>query len=168
MNAKARADVIKLAVFVVVAVLITVSVVATLLDLKLAQPQNSYRAVFANATGLEAGDVVRVAGVEVGKVNSVDLDPANQAVVGFSVAASQHLTTHSVASIQFQNLLGQRYLQISPGSPGGAPLRNGATLPLANTRPGLDLTTVFTGFQPLLAALAPAQVNELTGSIIAV
>lgn len=168
MNRRARADLAKLAVFVVVAVLITVSVVATLLDLKLSQPQSGYRAVFANASGLESGDVVRIAGVEVGKVSSVALDSANQAVVGFTVAASQRLTTHAVASIQFQNLLGQRYLQISAGPPGGAPLRGGDTLPLANTRPGLNLTTVFTGFQPLLAALDPAQVNELTASIIAV
>jgi phospholipid/cholesterol/gamma-HCH transport system substrate-binding protein len=39
---------------------------------------------------------------------------------------------------------------------------------VARTTPGLDLTAVFSGFQPLLAALNPTQVNELTGSIIAV
>src|SRR5581483_8342305 len=42
------------------------------------------------------------------------------------------------------------------------------TIPAGQTTPGLDLTTVFTGFQPLLAALDPTQVNELTGSIVAV
>lgn len=168
MNRGVRADLVKLIIFFVVAVVITVSVVATLLDIRLGQPETGYRAMFANATGLETGDVVRIAGVEVGKVNGVSLTPANQVVIDFTVTSSQHLTSHALASIQFQNLLGQRYLQISPGRPGGAPLRSGGTIPESQTTPGLDLTTVFTGFQPLLAALDPKQVNELTASIIAV
>ncbi|HVA74134.1 MAG TPA: MlaD family protein [Acidimicrobiales bacterium] len=167
MSNRFRADLIKLGVFVVVAVLITVSVVATLLDLKLGQPSTGYHAIFANASGLESGDTVRIAGVEVGKVNGVGL-VGDKAKVDFTVASSNHLTTSSTASIQFENLLGQRYLQISAGAPGGSPLHSGATIPMAQTQPGLDLTTVFSGFQPLLAALDPKQVNDLTGSIIAV
>jgi phospholipid/cholesterol/gamma-HCH transport system substrate-binding protein len=164
---KFRSELIKLIVFLAVAVLITTSVVATLLDLKLGQPQTGLHAIFVNASGLEAGDTVRIAGVEVGKVNGVSLK-GYQAKVDFTVASSQHLTSTSTASIQFENLLGQRYLQISSGALGGQPLRGGATIPVSRTTPGLDLTTVFTGFQPLLAALNPTQVNDLTGSIIAV
>ncbi|HET6914584.1 MAG TPA: MCE family protein [Acidimicrobiales bacterium] len=167
MSNRFRSELIKLGVFVVVAVLITLSVVATLLDLKIGQPSTGYHAIFVNASGLESGDTVRIAGVEVGKVNGVSLD-GDRAKVDFTVASSNHLTTNSTASIQFENLLGQRYLQISAGDPGGAPLASGATIPMARTQPGLDLTTVFSGFQPLLAALDPKQVNDLTGSIIAV
>jgi phospholipid/cholesterol/gamma-HCH transport system substrate-binding protein len=162
-----RSELIKLVIFVVVAVLITLSVVATLLDLKIGQSSNGFHAVFTNASGLESGDTVRIAGVEVGKVNGVGL-VGDKAKVDFTVESSNHLTTHSTASIQFENLLGQRYLQINAGTPGGSPLASGATIPLSRTQPGLDLTTVFSGFQPLLAALDPKQVNDLTGSIIAV
>lgn len=168
MNSAQRSNLIKLAIFFVAAVVITLSVIATLLDLRLGQPETAYQAMFTNASGLESGDTVRIAGVEVGKVNGVTLTANNQAKVGFTVATADHLTTHAQASIQFENLLGQRYLQISRGPAGGRPLRSGATIPESNTKPGLDLTTVFTGFQPLLAALNPTQVNELTGSIIAV
>jgi phospholipid/cholesterol/gamma-HCH transport system substrate-binding protein len=167
MNRKYRNELIKLAMFVVVAVVITISVIATLLDLKLGQPSNGYHAIFTNASGLESGDTVRIAGVEVGKVNGVGLK-GYQARVDFTVASSQHLTTNSTATIEFENLLGQRYLQVDQGPPGGQPLRSGHTIPVSQTTPGLDLTTVFSGFQPLLAALNPTQVNELTGSIIAV
>ena len=167
MSNRYRSELIKLGIFVVVAVLITVSVVATLLDLKLGQPSKGYHAIFSNASGLESGDTVRIAGVEVGKVNGVSL-VGDRAKVDFTVASSNHLTTTSLASIQFENLLGQRYLQISAGGPGGSPLHSGATIPMSRTQPGLDLTTVFSGFQPLLAALDPKQVNELTGSIVAV
>ena len=162
MNRRYISDVIKLAIFVVVAIVITISVVATLLDVK---SGSGYHAIFTNATGLEAGDTVRIAGVEVGKINGVSL-VGDEAKVDFSVAGSQHLSTTTTASIQFENLLGQRYLQIAAGAPGGAPLRAGATIPTERTHPGLDLTTVFSGFQPLLAALDPNQVNQLTGSII--
>lgn len=167
-NRKRRADLVKLLVFLAVSVTITVSVVATLLDLKIGQPQTGYHALFTNATDLESGDVVRIAGVEVGKVSGVSVTSDNQARIDFTVDSSEHLTSHALASIQFENLLGQRYLQISQGPPGGAPLHSGATIPEGNTTPGLDLTTVFTGFQPLLAALDPTQINELTSSIIAV
>jgi phospholipid/cholesterol/gamma-HCH transport system substrate-binding protein len=181
-NAKLRRDLIKLTIFVVVSVLITVSVVATLLDLKLGQAQTGYHALFANASDLEPGDVVRIAGVEVGKVTGVSVTRDYHALVSFTVESSQHLTSNTVASIEFENLLGQRYLQISQPTPGGVPLHGGATIgcaarhcgpadeaeEMAHTQPGLDLTTVFTGFQPLIAALNPAQVNELTGSIIEV
>jgi phospholipid/cholesterol/gamma-HCH transport system substrate-binding protein len=166
-NRRLKADLIKLIVFALFAVLVTVSVIATLLDIKIGQPSKGYHAIFTNASGLESGDTVRIAGVEVGKVSSVTLD-GDQAEVTFSVLSSQNLTTHSTAQIEFENLLGQRYLQISQGSAGGGPLPNGATIPESRTTPGLDLTTVFTGFQPLLSALNPVQVNELTGSIIAV
>lgn len=158
-------DLIKLVIFVVVAVTITISVIATLLDIKSGP---GYHAIFTNATGLQPGDTVRIAGVEVGKVNGVSLFSGRYAKVDFSVSSSQHLTTTTTASIQFENLLGQRYLQIAAGAPGGVALRSGATIPMSRTRPGLDLTTVFSGFQPLLAALNPNQINELTGSIIQV
>ena len=165
---KLRTDLVKLTIFLVVSVMITVSVVATLLDLKIGQSQTGYHAIFTNASDLESGDVVRIAGVEVGKVTAVGVYHNDQAQVTFTVDSSQHLTTHAQAAVEFENLLGQRYLQISPGPSGGAPLEHGAVLPVSNTHPGLDLTTVFTGFQPLLAALNPTQVNQLTGSIVAV
>lgn len=162
-----RGDIIKLSIFGFVAIVITLSVIATLLDLKLGQPSASYHAMFTNATGLQTGDTVRIAGIEVGKVSGVKLK-GYQAEVDFSLATTQHLTITSQARIAFENLLGQRYLEIVAGNGGGAPMKPGATIPESQTTPGLDLTAVFTGFQPLLAALNPQQINQLTGSIIAV
>ncbi|MDQ6837525.1 MAG: MCE family protein [Actinomycetota bacterium] len=163
----ARGSLIKLSIFGFVAIVITLSVIATLLDLKIGQPSGSYHAMFTNASGLQTGDTVRVAGIEVGKVNKVQLK-GYQADVAFTLATSQHMTTTTEAKIAFENLLGQRYLEIDAGKGGGPPMKAGATIPVSRTTPGLDLTAVFTGFQPLLAALNPQQVNQLTGSIIAV
>ena len=171
-----RGTIIRLSLFGFISIVITLSVIATLLDLKIGQPAGSYKAIFTNATGLQSGDTVRIAGIEVGKVAGVKLK-GYQAEVDFSIEKTQKLTTHSQAKIAFQNLLGQRYLEIDAGQGGGAPLRPGGTIEESYTDasgvhqltiPGLDLTAVFTGFQPLLAALNPTQVNQLTGSIIAV
>ncbi len=90
----------------------------------------------------------------------------NHANISFSVDNSQHLTTTSLAAIHFENLLGQRFLAILPGRPGGRPLAPGGVIPQSRTTPAIDLTAVFDGFQPLFSALSPNQVNELSGSII--
>lgn len=158
--------VLKLVAFAAVSALITTVVAESLLDLHV-QPTNGYRAQFVNVAGLQSGDTVRVAGVEVGKVSHVGLQ-GDQALVSFSVDSDQRLTTTTRAEIHYENVVGQRFLAIVPGAAGGGALRSGATIPLDRTQPGLDLTEVFNGFQPLFAALTPDEVNRLTGSIIQV
>lgn len=165
-NRKFVATIVKLVVFALASVLLTTVVVTSLLDIN-TNPTHTYRARFSDAAGLQSADVVRIAGVEVGKVNSIHL-VRGAAEVSFSVDAGQHLTTTTVAAIHFENLLGQRFLALVPGAAGGAPLRPGATIPESRTDNGLDLTLLFDGFQPLFSALNPQQVNELTGSLIQV
>lgn len=161
----------KLAVFVVVAIFITSSVIATLLD-QTTTPTVMYHAIVSDATGLQPGDTVRIAGVPVGQVASVVLR-GDRADVTFTVDRSDPLPRSVNADIRFADLLGQRYLDLVPGGgstdPGpGDRLAAGATIPVTRTAPSLDLTTVFSGFQPLFSALQPAQVNQLTADIIGV
>lgn len=161
-----RSSATKLVAFAAVSVVLTSVVIATLLDLDTSGTR-SYRAVFANANGLQAGDIVAVAGVQVGKVSAVTLAD-DRALVRFSVDDSQQLSTATDATVGFENLLGNRYLMLTqPGRP-GRPLAAGATIPEARTSEGLDLTQLFDGFQPLFAALTPREVNQLTASVIQV
>ena len=154
----------KVGVFTVVSVLVTSVVISTLLDVN-THPATGYVAEFSNASELQPGDTVRIAGVEVGKVGAVTLQ-GDRASVSFSVDNSQRLTTTTLATIHFENLLGQRFLAILPGPPGGKPLPPGGVIPITHTTPAIDLTAVFDGFQPLFSALSPDQVNQLAGSII--
>lgn len=158
------ATIVKVVIFTAVSVLITSIVVTSLLDLDV-HPTSSYAADFTNASGLQPGDTVRIAGVEVGKVGAVSL-VGPYAQVSFSIDSSQHLTTTTTATIHFENLLGQRFLALLPGPTQGKPLRPGAKIPVSRTSPALDLTAVFDGFEPLFSALAPGQVNQLSQSII--
>jgi phospholipid/cholesterol/gamma-HCH transport system substrate-binding protein len=160
--------IIKVVLFTAVSVLLTSVVFSSLLDVD-SHSASGYTADFTNASGLQPGDTVRIAGVEVGKVNLVAL-VGNHAQVSFTVDNSQHLTTTTRAAIHFANLLGQRFLALLPG-PAGVPsqqLAPGSDIPIKLTSPAIDLTAVFDGFQPLFSALAPDQVNELASSIVQV
>ena len=53
-------------------------------QMRFGEETNSYKAEFTNVTGLENGDFVRIAGVEVGKVNDVAIQPDTTAVVEFT------------------------------------------------------------------------------------
>lgn len=162
----------KLVVFVVVALVITSSVVATLLDETTATTV-TYHALVSDVTGLQAGDTVRIAGVQVGQVTGVALR-RDTAYLTFTADRSDPLPRQVHADVRFADLLGQRYLDLvaPPGAPTDPPpadrLAAGATIPTSRTAPSLDLTEVFNGFQPLFTALQPNQVNQLTGEIIAV
>ena len=147
-------------------VIITSIVLFSLLDIE-THPTVGYYADFTDVSGLQAGDTVDVAGVEVGKVGGVSVH-GNVARVSFSLETSQHLTTTTRAAIHFASLLGELYLEILPGPPGGSPLKPGGLIPVSQTTPPLDLTAVFDGFQPLFSALSPAAVNQLAESIIAI
>ncbi|HEV8063972.1 MAG TPA: MCE family protein [Acidimicrobiales bacterium] len=158
--------IVKVAIFAAVSVLLTSIVFASLLDVG-TQAASGYSADFTDASGLQAGDTVRIAGVEVGKVTAVSLS-GSQAVVSFSLDNSQHITSTTLATIHFENLLGERFLALLPGPSAGRRLPPGSVIPLSRTSPAINLTAVFDGFQPLFSALAPGQVNELANSIVQV
>ncbi len=122
-----------------------------------------YQAVFTDVTGLNVGDDVDIAGVRVGDVTSISVYQRNQALVGFSVQSGRALPASVTATIKYLNLVGQRYIELGQGTgPVGRTLPRGATIPVAQTTPALDLTELFNGFQPLFQALSPGDVNQLS------
>ncbi|EUA51585.1 mce related family protein [Mycobacterium xenopi 3993] len=131
------------------------------------QPEKTYKAQFANVSGLEGGNFVRIAGVEVGKVKNISIQPDATVFVEFSVANSVVLTEGTRAAIRFADLIGGRYMALEEGAGGVKRLRPGATIPLSRTEPALDLDALIGGFRPLFRALDPDQVNKLTGQLIA-
>ncbi|MFZ0667757.1 MAG: MCE family protein [Acidimicrobiales bacterium] len=159
-----RSTVVKVVLFTGMSAIITSIVLYSLLDIE-THSTVGYYADFSDVSGLQAGDTVRIAGVEVGKVGSVSVH-GHLARVSFSLETNQHITTTTRAAIHFANLLGELYLAILPGPPGGAPLKPGRVIPVSQTTPALNLTAVFDGFQPLFSALSPSAVNQLAESII--
>lgn len=128
--------------------------------------QTGYNAEFANVSGLESGNFVRVAGVEVGKVQTVTLRNDGSVDVLFAVGDSIHLTEGTRAAVRYENLVGDRYLALEDGPGSVARLSPGAVIPLARTAPALDIDALLGGFKPLFRALDPEQVNELSGQLL--
>ena len=77
----------------------------------------SLEARFDNASGLNAGGSVHVAGVPVGRVESIRVDPSDfSAIVTISVLSGLNLPTDSMASIKTTGLIGDKYISLSPGA----------------------------------------------------
>ena len=166
MNAKLRHDALRLAVFLVVCLLGVFGLFAVFGNLRFGEETNTYRAEFTNVTGLEEGDFVRIAGVEVGQVKKVAIQPDTTALVDFTADRSVVLTEGSRAVIRYDDLIGGRYLGLEEGAGSTTKLQPGGTIPMARTAPALDLDALIGGFRPLFKALDPEQVNALSGQLI--
>ncbi|MEB3031984.1 MlaD family protein [[Mycobacterium] nativiensis] len=117
-----------------------------------------YTATFSDVSGLFVGDDVRISGVQVGKVETVRLD-GRLAKVDFTVLREHPVFENSVAAVRYQNLLGQRYVELVQPSAPRQPLPTGGSLPLGQTVPSFDVAKLFNGFRPIFAVLDPAQFN---------
>jgi phospholipid/cholesterol/gamma-HCH transport system substrate-binding protein len=155
----------RLAIFVAVCLFFAFSMFAIFSQLRF-QSENTYKALFANVSGLKGGQFVRIAGVEVGKVKKISIQRDSTLVVEFSTADSVVLTRGTRAVIRYDDLVGGRYLALEDGPGGTAKLKPTDTIPLANTEPALDLDALIGGFRPLFRALDPDQVNTLTSELI--
>ena len=158
---------IKSIVFTVVTVLATITLAGVIRN-SAAGPARTYHALFSDATSLNKGDDVRMAGVKVGTVTSISLKDNEVADVSFTVAKDAPMTRGTTAELRFRNLVGQRYVDLHPADSSAPTLPAGYTFSLAQTKPALDLTLLFNGFQPLFQFLDPKDVNTLSGEIIAV
>jgi phospholipid/cholesterol/gamma-HCH transport system substrate-binding protein len=73
-------------------------------------------AEFANTGSLTTGSNVVIAGVPVGRVTKVALNPKNfRAVVSLEVERAVQLPTDSIASVKTAGLIGDKYISIAPG-----------------------------------------------------
>lgn len=156
----------RLAAFLTVCTFGTVGLISIFGQLRF-NDESMYHAVFTTVTGLQEDNFVRIAGVEVGRVERISINDDATAVVNFTVDDSVILTGGSTAVVRYDNLIGGRYLELEEGAGETRQLRPGDTIPLDRTAPALDLDALIGGFRPLFRALDPDQVNALTGQLLA-
>lgn len=167
LDARTTVDLVKLLVFILVTTLATGVLVITIGNLSFGSTRE-YRAEFVDATGVVKGDEVRIAGVKVGTVQGVEVVDRTRALVTFNVADSSPVSGATTASIRYRNLVGQRYISLAEEEGDTTPLDEGDTIPVARTKPALDLTVLFNGFKPLFQALSPSDINQLSYEIVQV
>jgi len=111
-------------------------------DLPLIGGGDTYYAAFSEAGGLKANDEVRVAGVRVGKVQSVDLD-GDHVRVEFNVENGVEFGPQTNATIKVKTLLGAMYLALEPA--GAGQMEEEAEIPVERTSSPYDVVDAFSG-----------------------
>jgi len=116
---------IKVGLFVFIAFVLLAVMVFSISDFYTSQAQYTYpvRVRFSFVNGIDTGAPVRVAGVKVGEVRSVGVyrDESTQKVqveLGVRLSKDAVLEEDSLAYINTLGLLGEKYLEIIPGTPG--------------------------------------------------
>src|SRR5689334_7669062 len=103
-------------------------------------------AIFSNASGLIPGQNVEIAGAVVGKVTSIRLTPDHRARVEMAVKTGfVPFRGDADCEIKPQSLIGEKFVECDPGSPGARELRSVAgtpTVPLAQTHAPVDIDLV--------------------------
>ncbi|KAA8886800.1 MCE family protein [Nocardia colli] len=162
---KNTATTVKLLIFTLVMALVFAGLVIVFSQMRFAR-EYGYHAVFTSSSGMLPGSKVRIAGVPVGSVSSVKVGKDHLAHVEFAVDRKYRLLTSTRATIRYENLVGDRYLELLEGPGTTEALRDGGTIGKDKTAPALDLDMLLGGFRPLLRGLDPAQVNDLTGALL--
>ena len=128
--------------------------------------EEDYHATFTDASRLKAGQDVRIAGVPVGKVGALELNPDNTVDVAFNVDKRYQLYTSTRAVVRYQNLVGDRYLEITAGPGELRKIPPGSTIPRENTQPALDLDALLGGLRPVLKGLDGGKINEVSNAVM--
>ena len=101
------------------------------------------QARFGRASGLNVGSRVEIAGVRVGTVKSIELDDNFYSIVTFDMPGRIQLDDDTIVSIKTAGLIGDRYLEVSPGG-SGMPLETGDLI--VDTESALDIESLISRF----------------------
>jgi len=127
------------------------------------------RARFNTVQELQKGDPVRMAGVEIGRVENIKL-VENKVEVTVKVSKDAEIKTDSKATVKFTGLMGQNFVSISFGAPTAPRISDGAEL---ETTEQADLSSIMTkldnvatGVEGLAKNLGGDNLNNLLGPFV--
>jgi phospholipid/cholesterol/gamma-HCH transport system substrate-binding protein len=138
--------------------------VGNLHSLPLISHNHTFYAELPDASSLVAPDDVKIAGVTVGQVKSVKVKRGH-AVVKFVVHRGLVLRQSTEVGMRFQNVIGEKYLYLYPGSSGAA-MKPGSTIPIAQSVGSADVGDFLADIGAFLKALNPNDVNAFTAAIV--
>lgn len=160
-----RSMVIKVSIFAVAMLLVSAALVVVFGQFRFG-PEETYHATFIDASRLKAGQKVRIAGVPVGDVKEIKLNRDNTVDVKFGVDKHYQLYSSTRAVVRYENLVGDRYMEITSGPGELRKLPPGGTINAQHTQPALDLDALLGGLKPVLKGLDADKVNTITSAVI--
>jgi phospholipid/cholesterol/gamma-HCH transport system substrate-binding protein len=166
----------RLGIFVALAVVAAVLILEIVGGPVIFQTGYHLQAEFNAVQDLKQGDSVKIAGVQVGRVETISLDLTNSKVLVTmklrkKVEGSKvEVHTDSVATIRFTGLMGQNFVAIEFGTPGAPIASEGAMLKTAEQ---LDLSAmmakidnVATGVENLTRSFTGIKIDKLLGPLL--
>ena len=155
----------KLALFTAVTLVVTGWLASIIGNFHPFSDTYAIRAEFSDATGLLNGDVVKAAGVDVGRVEDIEIKDG-LALVTMTLEESAPIPATVEAKIRFRNLIGQRMIVLEEGEASSdAVLEDGDLIELARTDPAFDLSVLFNGLRPLLRSTDPKDINVVSRAL---
>ncbi|MFC9968310.1 MULTISPECIES: MCE family protein [Nocardia] len=139
---------------IAVAVVVIAALVAVGVYLVTGVGKNTVTASFTSTTGLYAGDEVRVLGVTVGSIDSIE-PGRGQVQVKMSIDSDIDLPADARAVIIAPSLVSARFVQLAPAYSGGPKLADGAQIPLERTAVPVEWDEIKAELTKLSAALGP-------------
>ena len=105
---------------------------------------------FTEASQLAEQSDVRISGVDVGKVESIELGPEGKEAIALLNIDDKYapLRDSTRAMLRTKTLLGETYVELTPGAAGEPALHDGATLPSAQVTESVQLDEIFQAFDP--------------------
>jgi len=122
---------------------------------------------FNEATQLAEQSDIRISGVNVGKVQNIALAPDGKHALVTADIDDKYapLPESTRAILRTKTLLGETYIELTPGSNSGKELSDGATLPEANIAQSVQLDEIFRTFDPETRAAFQAWMQEAAVAI---
>jgi phospholipid/cholesterol/gamma-HCH transport system substrate-binding protein len=160
-----RSMVIKVSLFALAMLLVAAGLVVVFGDFRFG-PESTYHATFIDASRLKAGQKVRISGVPVGSVQGLKLNQDNSIDVEFVIDRRYTLYSSTRALIRYENLVGDRFLEITSGPGELRKLAPGATINAQHTQPALDLDALLGGLRPVFKGLDADKINTISSALI--
>jgi phospholipid/cholesterol/gamma-HCH transport system substrate-binding protein len=122
---------------------------------------------FNEATQLAEQSDVRISGVNVGKVQSIALAPNGKQALATVDIDNKYapLPESTRAILRTKTLLGETYVELTPGSTEGPELADGGAVPEANVAESVQLDEIFRTFNPETRAAFQSWMQEAAVAI---
>jgi phospholipid/cholesterol/gamma-HCH transport system substrate-binding protein len=159
----------RLGYFVVLAVFAAWVITETLGGVESFRGGYRINALFGTVQDLKIGNSVKMAGVEIGRVEKIALT-GNQVKVTMKLHSDAVVKTDSKAIIKFTGLMGQNFVAVDFGTPDAPRAVDGALL-ATEEQPDLNaimtkLDGATTGIQNLTKSFTPDTINNLMGPLV--
>jgi phospholipid/cholesterol/gamma-HCH transport system substrate-binding protein len=142
-----------------VAILAAALVTGGVLIYQANHPAKQITAYFRATIGVYPGSSVRVLGVTIGKVNTVQPE-GTQVKVTMTVDGNVPIPAGARAVVISASVVSDRYVQLTPAYTSGPQLAGGATIPISRTAVPVEVDQIYASLAKLSAALGPNGLNK--------